>query len=672
MLNMNRILEDVEAIKEKSQRTATSGSVHQNSELNVDIYLSEHGIGIKRKEQQDDRIIYILDHCLFDPSHTGKDAAIIRYNNGALAYHCFHNSCADKSWKDARQVISGNEPLFIATANYEESEQITDHLQDFAQSIFPYQLKFPWGIFPPSIADSLKKCAESCATSPIALAGVALSILSSALGRTVSISPKTSWNEPLHCWFVDIRFSGEGKTPGMQLLANVLHMAQRKSDELFEVQHGLWETTPRKERGEEPKWNRSYFVSGLTLEGIRAALQQGHGGIACLLNEISSFITSQGQYKSGKGDDREAWLSLHDGSPARIVRAGNSLTIQGARISICGGIQPEVFKAVFAGQNGLFLNDGTIFRFLMTYEPAGHYELTRAIWSDFHRNSWEGLINKALQWADNRFQSDEGALVLRLSNEAWTCFQDFRNNLHSQKEHFPPAYRGFIPKMVSYVLRISGLIHGMEQLYIGDDISPVVNVETIQKAISAVSFYQGHTLEALKLLNGKETLIHQDDNQKHVITAIESLSEKIEEQGYVTVKDIADSFNAVTGKKETAKNIGTTLRKIGLTPKKDSHTGTYKIEISEIQNFLKTMPAKSARPQLHVNITDNSEDIKNTMSACPPKSLSNESSPRTLRTLEKQSPLENTLSSSALADVADVNSNQNDFFEINTPVEVVG
>lgn len=517
-----------------------------------------------------------------------------------------------------------------------------DSSWEYAKGSFPYQSNFPWWIFPPDIGQSLVSCAKFCATSPISLAGTAFAIIASALGRTVAVSPKTSWTEHCHVWVADIRPSGEGKTPAMQLLAHVLHQAQAQSDRDFEHEKELWEQTPNKDRGPEPKWNRSYFVSGLTLEGIRTALQEGHGGLVCLLNELSSFITGQGQYKSGKGDDREAWLTLHDGSPARILRAGQSLTIQGARVSICGGIQPEVFRAVFGDKGGLFLTDGTIFRFLLTYEHAGNYKLTRAVWSDEHRAIWESLIKKALKWADSRFQSGNAPLILRLSDEAWETFEGFRNELYANHDSFPDSFGGFLPKAVSYVLRLAGLLHVFMQLSDGDDIAPVVCSETIQRAITAVSFYLGHTLEALKLIRGDKTAIPQVDELKHIILALESLLETVEEKGFLTVGGITEKYNAITGKNESAKGIGSLLRTFGLTPKEDSHSGTYRIQFNEIQNFLKTKSAMSACPQHADNVNDYLADIENAKSACSPNFYDDVSSARTLRTLGKQSPPEKT------------------------------
>ena len=48
---------------------------------------------------------YILEHCLFDENHKGKDAAIFQKSDGSLGYKCFHNSCSDKHWKDVRLLF---------------------------------------------------------------------------------------------------------------------------------------------------------------------------------------------------------------------------------------------------------------------------------------------------------------------------------------------------------------------------------------------------------------------------------------------------------------------------------------------------------------------------------------------------------------------------------------
>lgn len=63
---------------------------------------------------------YCLDHCPFDEGHTKKDAAIFKRSNGAIAFKCLHNSCADKTWKDVRMLYEPD--AYDRKQQYEEKK----------------------------------------------------------------------------------------------------------------------------------------------------------------------------------------------------------------------------------------------------------------------------------------------------------------------------------------------------------------------------------------------------------------------------------------------------------------------------------------------------------------------------------------------------------------------
>ena len=69
-------------------------------------FISDHNIPVKSIENTPNGTVkYILEHCLFDESHKGKDAAIFQKPDGSLGYKCFHNSCSNKHWKDVRLLF---------------------------------------------------------------------------------------------------------------------------------------------------------------------------------------------------------------------------------------------------------------------------------------------------------------------------------------------------------------------------------------------------------------------------------------------------------------------------------------------------------------------------------------------------------------------------------------
>lgn len=74
---------------------------YQPREFDLEEWLSKYGLRY-RKNSYSDGAKYILDCCPFDSNHKGKDACIFQSRAGAIGFHCFHNSCSDKTWRDVR------------------------------------------------------------------------------------------------------------------------------------------------------------------------------------------------------------------------------------------------------------------------------------------------------------------------------------------------------------------------------------------------------------------------------------------------------------------------------------------------------------------------------------------------------------------------------------------
>jgi hypothetical protein len=67
---------------------------------------------------------YCLENCIFNADHRGGEAAIVVSPEPPyLAYQCFHNSCKDKRWRDARACISGEDAIVRFFSNYDPDWQ---------------------------------------------------------------------------------------------------------------------------------------------------------------------------------------------------------------------------------------------------------------------------------------------------------------------------------------------------------------------------------------------------------------------------------------------------------------------------------------------------------------------------------------------------------------------
>jgi hypothetical protein len=86
--------------------------------LNVEEYLTHFGIPYNVKATTD-ATFYRLERCIFNPHHDRNEAAIVVSHRGVITYQCFHSSCKEKKWKDAKQIISGDRKLIEFCTGYD-------------------------------------------------------------------------------------------------------------------------------------------------------------------------------------------------------------------------------------------------------------------------------------------------------------------------------------------------------------------------------------------------------------------------------------------------------------------------------------------------------------------------------------------------------------------------
>ena len=81
--------------------------------LDLDAYLPHYGIEVVKKKPHAGGVLYCLENCLFDPSHSNNEASIFQAADGMLSYQCFHDSCKKRghTWAEARAIISRDDKL---------------------------------------------------------------------------------------------------------------------------------------------------------------------------------------------------------------------------------------------------------------------------------------------------------------------------------------------------------------------------------------------------------------------------------------------------------------------------------------------------------------------------------------------------------------------------------
>ncbi len=95
-----------------------------NNTFDLEQWMDEFGLYPIRKDQGAGCVIYPLQECPFDRSHTNGDSKIFHYDNGAIAFKCHHNSCRGYRWQDVREKF---EP---GVYDGEDDEEITKRITE--------------------------------------------------------------------------------------------------------------------------------------------------------------------------------------------------------------------------------------------------------------------------------------------------------------------------------------------------------------------------------------------------------------------------------------------------------------------------------------------------------------------------------------------------------------
>jgi hypothetical protein len=127
----------VSMIPEKQEKPQKYNNYNPR-DFDLEEWLQRHNVRY-RKGSYSDGVKFILDECPFDSNHKGKDACIFQDRSGAIGFHCFHNSCSDKTWQDVRKLF---EPDAYEKRQQEYERKIYSRLpvqQRPVQSIVPVQ-----------------------------------------------------------------------------------------------------------------------------------------------------------------------------------------------------------------------------------------------------------------------------------------------------------------------------------------------------------------------------------------------------------------------------------------------------------------------------------------------------------------------------------------------------
>ena len=410
---------------------------------------------------------------------------------------------------------------------------------------------FPLGLLPKPIGRYVGEAARSihCDTSFVALP--LLSALGATIGNTRRIVLKHGafpWVEPPVLWTATVGFSGTAKSPAMKAALwcierreqQAMRESERQQAEYagdmlkYEMALTAWKRSGHNEGEPEPEKPRPpicqrFVVSDVTVEALAERLNDNPRGILLARDELSGWLRSFDQYKSGKGGDCAHWLSMYDASVVRFDRkTGDRKTIYipHAAVSIVGGIQPDVLRATLGREH---VADGLAARFLLAMPPRQAVRWSEVEISETSGQSLADIFGRL--WELEPDLDEDGysrPRLLPLTPEAKAAWRTYFDRNGAEQVELDGDLAAAWSKLRGAAARLALVVH-LVKWAAGSDIAPDRIDQTSIKAGIGLSDWFGQEAQRLYSVLGES---EEDREDRELVAWIKRRG------GRTTVRDI--------------------------------------------------------------------------------------------------------------------------------------
>ncbi len=417
--------------------------------IDVAEWLEHHGLETSEPRDWNSAKVWKIRVCPFSSEHTDHFSAhVVQFPNGALSAGCHHRSCADKDWRDLRDLL---EPGWRAST---DATSFASQVPEVPEPLIP---AFPLAVFPRPIRDYIQEYAEAMGVPPGLIAVPMLASLASAIGSSRVVEIKESWTEPCVIWTAIVAPPGSLKSPS---LSKALRGPRRRQSQLrreFEELTAAYDALPEELRGSKAPRLKQVEVNDTTIEALVEVLHSSPHGVLVFQDELAALARSFNQYEGGQGADRQKWSSFWTASQVLVNRSGATAAfVERPTVSITGAIPIEVLGDL---EDLKKREDGFTHRFLYACP-----NLERQHWRDSsvspstvadHDRFFEDLYSAC----EAPLNGNSEPKNIRLTAEALDEFIGFFNDLVDEMHKAPLRLQGPLSKLHGYAARIALVLH---------------------------------------------------------------------------------------------------------------------------------------------------------------------------------------------------------------------
>ena len=366
---------------------------------------------------------------------------------------------------------------------------------------------FPYYIFPLPIRKFMEDASGAINCSIDYIGGGVLVAIAIAIGNESWIEIKKGWKEPAIIYLIIVGEPSSKKSPALFTAINPIVVIQRSL-------YVDYKKAKDDKESNGPPIYEAIITTDITIESLANLLVDNSHGLGVIKDEIIGVVNSLNQYRGGKGEDKQKFLSAWSGRPFYVNRVSKPpLQIDNPFICIVGGIQPDILPDLASSKT-----DGFIERFLFQKPDPIRYKHTDEEISDEVRDAYEKIILSIYNSQKNTTQK-----ILKFSPEAQELWKQWHIAFcDSMNDNIPYYLLGMMGKLEAYTARFSLILEHLKCAYEGTEIMSISR-ESLEGAIKLSEYFKAHATLVLDSLTSSPL-------DKKIIKAFEWLKKQRSER----------------------------------------------------------------------------------------------------------------------------------------------
>lgn len=428
----------------------------------------------------------------------------------------------------------------------------------------PDALEFPVEIFPEFIQLFINDVCENTGFSKDFLSVSIMSTFASVIGQSVSLKVDNTWETTLIFWFAVVGETGSKKSHPVKFAIKPLSRIDIKNKEQYDIEMSQYDEYTElsdnikkiTETVHKPKYIQ-FIVNDATIEALFHVHSVNKRGLLIYKDELLGWINGMGQYKAGKSDEMEKFLSLFDGDELKINRVTKEPLVMGStNVNMIGTIQPEKISLIPK-------ENGALHRFLFTNADKKIKRYNKNdVNNEYIKNYYDFItqVNNAVNYTGEK-------IVYEMTSAAKDKFTEIDEMLCNLQEadNTDPLIAQYCEKLKTYTPRFALLIFMMDSV-VDDNSTGSVGVKHLNMAFEIVKYFlntaqilffdnkaQSEAREIHKSLNGKSTIEKIIEMNKKGIKVGEIKKEVDVSRAYIykILKKVSTNVNQTSTKVST-------------------------------------------------------------------------------------------------------------------------